>query len=171
MASSISASAYLLCSCRRRAQLIRMAVQAAPAMKDSRQASTRQCQRHATHRQVVGNGRDDAGDVRGVALHGQKSARIDGAGHKGQHAAELPVGWLGCAPCRSDLSRNRWPRYRPRTRRPWCSCRAACPRASVIGPFLAVLLLHCVDCRLSRHRARGIATLQALAGCATIRPC
>lgn len=46
-------------------------------------------------RQVVDHAGDDAGHVRGVALDGQVAAGIDGAGHRGQQQAQLPVGAAG----------------------------------------------------------------------------
>jgi len=55
-------------------------------------ADRAQYQAHIAQHQVVGQQRGKAGHVRGVHVHHQKAARIDGAGIEGQHGAQQPVG-------------------------------------------------------------------------------
>ena len=47
--------------------------------------------------QVVGNRRHHTRHVRGVALHRQKAAGVDGTGHEGQQRAQLPQQRVGRA--------------------------------------------------------------------------
>ena len=83
-ASTSSGSAYSLCSRRCRAALTMIAVQAAPARKDSTAAGTVEHQGFGAEHQVVGHRRDDARHVGRVLLHREEAAGIDRTGDEGQ---------------------------------------------------------------------------------------
>lgn len=66
-----------------------------PAQKGEQPAQTAQGQVRGPQHQIVGHGRDDAGHVGGVLLHGQKAPSIGSTGHEGQGKPQMSVGVPG----------------------------------------------------------------------------